>query len=97
VLAAGRRRRTAHLDVTWAAHEAGHPRLGLIVPRYQSTAVARNCLRRRIREIWRREIQQRCGAVDVVVRARREAYQAGFRELEAELVGWVGQLVARTR
>ena len=39
--------------------QAGHPRMGLIVPKFQSTAVARNRLRRRLREIWRRELQ--CG------------------------------------
>ena len=46
---------------------AGHPRMGLIVPKFQSTAVARNRLRRRLQEIWRREIQDptgRAGSAD---------------------------------
>ena len=73
-------------------HEAGHPRLGLIVPRFQSRAVARNRLRRQLKEIWRREIQQKCGPLDVVVRARREAYQAAFDELRSQLVTWVTSL-----
>lgn len=84
----GRRRRLAHLDVLWTDNEAGHPRMGIIVPRFQSTAVARNRLRRRLKEAWRRRVQDGLPALDVVVRARREAYQARFAELAAELASW---------
>ena len=55
--------------------------MGLIVPRFQSTAVARNRLRRRLTEIWRREIQPVQGATDLVIRVRREAYEARFTDL----------------
>ncbi len=65
---------------------AGHPRMGLIVPKFQSTAVARNRLRRRLTEIWRREIQAQQGARDLIVRARREAYGATFAELRQEVL-----------
>lgn len=65
---------------------AGHPRMGLIVPKFQSTAVARNRLRRRLSEIWRREIQGRQGPRDLIVRARREAYGATFAELRQEIL-----------
>ena len=61
----------------------------MIVPRFQFTAVARNRLRRRIREIWRREMLQRQPAVDLVVRARREGYQAPFGSLRKELLAWL--------
>jgi ribonuclease P protein component len=84
----GRRRRLAHIDVLWIDNEAGHPRMGIIVPRFQSTAVARNLLRRRLKEAWRRGVQDGLPAFDVVVRARREAYQAGFADLREELAGW---------
>jgi len=84
----GRRRRLAHLDVLWQDNSAGHPRMGLIVPKFQSTAVARNRLRRRLREVWRRELQGTMGAVDVVIRARPAAYQADFGALREELLGW---------
>jgi ribonuclease P protein component len=72
----------------WTDNPTGHPRMGLIVPKFQSTAVARNRLRRRLREIWRRELQARQPAWDLVIRARREAYQAPFAVLRAELVAW---------
>lgn len=67
---------------------AGQPRMGLIVPKFQSTAVARNRLRRRLREIWRRELQQDQPAWDVVIRARRETYRASFADLRAALAEW---------
>lgn len=84
----GRRRRLEHVDVIWTDNQAGHPRMGLIVPKFQSTAVARNRLRRRLRELWRREVMEAVPAWDVVIRARREAYQAGFGALRAQLLAW---------
>ena len=72
----------------WMENSAGHPRMGLIVPKFQSSAVARNRLRRRLREIWRREVQQRQPAWDLVIKARREAYAASFDALQAQLLTW---------
>ena len=66
----------------------GHPRVGLIVPKFQSSAVARNRLRRRLREIWRQELQPHQPAWDLVIKARREAYAASFSDLRAELLDW---------
>jgi ribonuclease P protein component len=77
--------------VAWRRNERGHPRFGVIVPRYQRSAVARNRLRRRLRELLRRGILQQLPPVDVVVRARRGAYDAAFTQLRDELT----QLVAR--
>jgi ribonuclease P protein component len=88
VTSRGRRQRTEYLDISWVANDAGHPRLGLIVPKFQSTAVARNRLRRRLREWWRRRGQFRVGAVDVVLRAKPAAYRARFPELGQALDAW---------
>lgn len=60
--------------------------MGLIVPRSQSTAVARNRLRRRLSEIWRRQVRPAQGATDLIIRARREAYGASFPELRAAML-----------
>jgi ribonuclease P protein component len=79
----------------WMENTTGHTRIGLIVAKHQSSAVARNRLRRRLREIWRREIRAAVPllpAWDVIVRARREAYGATFEELRAELRGWREQV-----
>jgi len=62
--------------------------MGLIVPKFQSTGVARNRLRRRLKELWRRELMGAMPAWDVVIRARKEAYGAGFDALRDELCGW---------
>lgn len=62
--------------------------MGLIVPRFQSSAVARNRLRRRLKEVWRREIQGRQPPWDLLIRARREAYSASFAELRDQLLAW---------
>jgi ribonuclease P protein component len=69
-------------------NSAGQPRMGLIVPKFQSTAVARNRLRRRLREIWRRDVQPGQPAWDLIIRARRDAYRASFAVLRAELAEW---------
>lgn len=62
--------------------------MGLIVPKFQSTAVARNRLRRRLKELWRRELMGMMPPWDVVIRARKEAYSAGFGALRDELRDW---------
>jgi len=90
---AGRRRRLEHLDVLWTDNQTGHPRMGLIVPKFQSSAVARNRLRRRLRELWRRELMQSIPSWDVVIRARREAYDAGFAALRLQLLAWRAAVV----
>jgi len=74
----------------WTDNMAGHPRMGLIVPRFQASAVARNRLRRRLKELWRLELQPHQPAWDLVIRARREAYAASFAELRGELLAWRG-------
>ncbi|HEU4680423.1 MAG TPA: ribonuclease P protein component [Gemmatimonadales bacterium] len=87
-LTQGHRRRFKHLDMIWMDNQTGQPRMGLIVPKYQSSAVARNRLRRRLRELWRREIQERQPAWDLVIRARREAYGASFAVLRSQVLAW---------
>ncbi|HVH67396.1 MAG TPA: ribonuclease P protein component [Gemmatimonadales bacterium] len=80
----GRRVHAPHLDLAWRPSPAGHARSAIVVPRYQFTAVARNRLRRRLREILRRQLAS-LPAVDLVVRAKRAAYAAPFAMLRAEL------------
>jgi ribonuclease P protein component len=95
----GKRSRTAHLDVFDSPSPGAFPRAGVIVPRHKQTVVARNLLKRRLREILRREVLPRLdGAgmwVDVLVRARREAYGAPFVELKSELVKWTEGRLSR--
>lgn len=55
--------------------------MGLIVPRHRQTAVARNRLKRRLRELVRTRLLPEAFPADVVLRARREAYDATFAML----------------
>lgn len=82
----GKRRRTDHLDLFTRPSPAGRSRLAVIVPRYRHSAVERNRLRRRLREIGRRQVLPVLAApTDVAVRARAAAYDATFSALRDEL------------
>ena len=85
--------RTGHLEFLWTDSVAGLPRMGLIVPKFQSTGVARNRLRRRLKELWRREVQGTTPPLDLLVRARRDAYAASFAMLRSEIHAWRAAVV----
>jgi ribonuclease P protein component len=57
----------------------------VVVPRYKQTAVARNLVKRRLRELVRLELLPGLGAVDVVQRAVPSAYGAPFEALRADV------------
>jgi len=80
--------RTGHLEFLWTDNAAGLSRVGLIVPKFQTTGVARNRLRRRLKELWRREGRVGAPPHDLLIRARREAYEAPFQALRAEMAAW---------
>ncbi|MGH7531444.1 MAG: ribonuclease P protein component [Gemmatimonadales bacterium] len=89
---AGRRHRTPHLELAWRHNALGHARTGLIVPRFGGSAVARNRLRRRLREIVRRDLLRQLPPIDLVIRVKRSASAAPFAVLRAELTGVAGTL-----
>lgn len=99
MLRRGKRSRTSHLDVFDSPSPLPFGRVGLIVPRYKRTVVQRNRLKRRLREIARRELLPRLDAAgrarDVLVRARREAYDASFAELSGQIMGWTERVCSR--
>lgn len=69
-------------------------RVGFIVPRYGESAVARNRLKRRLREIARLEILPRMGSMDIIIRARAVAYRVTFAELRRELTRMGERLIS---
>lgn len=89
----GKRSRTAHLDVFDSASPFAYPRVGVVVPKHRRTAVERNRLKRRLREVLRADVLPRLRELDqnadVIVRARKEAYLATFSQLRDELIAWV--------
>ncbi len=82
----GKRIRTDHLELRAVASPLDHPRVAFIVPKHGQTNVARNRLKRRLREIVRRRLLPVLPPVDVVVRARADAYRVSFASLEEELM-----------
>jgi ribonuclease P protein component len=95
----GKRSRTASLDVFDSPSPLEHPRVGVVVPKHRHDIVERNLVKRRVREILRTEVLPRlaaCGcAVDVLVRARREAYVASWDGLREELIAWTERRCSR--
>jgi ribonuclease P protein component len=67
-------------------NDLGNPRLGLSVSRKVGKAVARNAVRRRIREVFHALLPRMSGASDFVVSARPPAVDASFAELREEMI-----------
>jgi len=74
-----------HLDVRATASPLGHPRVGVVVPRYSGSAVDRNRLKRRLRELVRTHLLPVAPSADVVIRARPDAYTASFEALAGDV------------
>jgi ribonuclease P protein component len=95
----GKRRKTRHLDAFFAPSPFAFPRLGVVVPKHRRSIVQRNRLKRRLKEIGRTlvlpELRNRGAALDVLLRARPDAYQATFAELQAELRALTEELCSR--
>jgi len=62
------------------------------VPRYRHSAVARNLLKRRLRELARLRILPSGLPYDMVVRVKPEAYDIDFAQLAADVERALAQL-----
>jgi ribonuclease P protein component len=85
-----------HLQVFFSP-DTGAVRLGLSVPRRFGTAPSRNRVRRRLREIFRRNrgaFRGRGGRL--VVNVRPSAAAAPFQELSGDFLSAVARALART-
>ena len=69
--------------------------MGAVVPKHRHSVVERNRLKRRLRDLLRQVVLpglETGGVVgDVLVRARREAYEASYDSLRTELEGWLAR------
>lgn len=97
----GKRRKTRHLDVFVSASPAVHSRLGIVVPKHRHEIVERNLVKRRLREIGRTvllpALREGGLAVDLLIRARTEAYGARYEEMRDDLRTLVEELCSRGR
>jgi ribonuclease P protein component len=82
------RQGTAYRGKRFSVHafpnEHGNPRLGLSVSRKVGSAVTRNTVRRRLREVFRASASEIPGDLDLVVSAKPAAAEATFGELREE-------------
>ena len=97
----GKRSKTRHLDAFVSPSPAPFARLGVVVPKHKRTIVQRNRLKRRLREIGRTVLLPALGnhgaRIDVLLRARPEAYTASFADLSGELAALTEELCSRAR
>jgi ribonuclease P protein component len=74
----------------------GYCRLGIVVTRKVGSAVERNRIKRRIREVFR-GVAQRLPTADLIVVSTRECLDAPVEELEKDLLRAASKLVRRTK
>ncbi len=90
ILRRGGRKKTSLLDVFFLSSGESGSRVGVIVPKHQRRVVDRNRVKRRLRELSRKELLPRLREegvrLDLLIRARREAYEASYRQLQQELL-----------
>lgn len=89
---------TSHLDARFAVSAQLKPRVGLIVPKYKHSAIDRNRLRRRLRELIRVQLLPGVTGGDALIRAKADAYDVSFDGLRAEIDSiraWIAELERR--
>ena len=73
----------------------------MVVPKHKRTIVQRNLVKRRLRELGRTVLlpglRNQGAALDVLLRARPEAYTAAFADLRDEVAALTEELCSRAR
>jgi ribonuclease P protein component len=88
---------TERLEARASASLLLHPRVGVVVPKYRRNVVDRNRTKRQLRELARMRILPIAGRIDVLLRAKPEAYAASFDQLQAEvdaIAKWAAGIVS---
>jgi ribonuclease P protein component len=87
----GRSTSTRFLVLYWFDRDSvpGEPRLGLAVPKAAGNAVARNRIKRQLRELWRARIERIPASRDYVLIAKPGLPEA----VEANGFEWLGERV----
>ena len=85
---------TERLEARASASLLSHPRAGVIVPKHKHNIIERNRVKRRLRELVRINLLPGLQRIDVLIRAKPEAYDSSFAELAADL-GVIGEWASR--
>lgn len=83
----GLRRSSAQFAVFCRANSLGHSRFGISVKKALGGAVTRNRIRRRVREILRRNLLEIPTGWDFVIHPRRSVAEPKFASLTEDLLG----------
>jgi ribonuclease P protein component len=85
---------TERLEARASASLLLHPRAGVVVPKHRHNIVDRNRVKRRLRELVRIKLLPGLQRIDVLIRAKPEAYGSSFEQLALD-VGTIGEWVSR--
>ena len=88
---------TECLEARASASLLPHSRVGVVVPKHGRNIVDRNRTKRRLRELVRLRLLPAIGRVDLLVRAKPEAYRSTFDELAAQvdvIASWAAGIAA---
>jgi ribonuclease P protein component len=88
----GKRVRAAHLELRVATSPLSYARVGFIVPKHGETSVARNRLKRRLRELVRIRVLPTLLPQDVVIRTLPSAYAQSWETLRRDVTTLAGRL-----
>jgi ribonuclease P protein component len=91
----GRKTRRPFFLLFGMPNDLGRSRLGLTVTRQTGSAVARNRIKRVLRDVFRRNKDRFPVSVDVVVNARRSILRLSSERLEREFLGAVRELARK--
>jgi ribonuclease P protein component len=81
----GKRMQTESLEARVSASLLLHPRVGVVVPKYGRKIVDRNRTKRRLRELARLRLLPLIGKVDLLLRAKPQAYHSSFEQLTTQV------------
>jgi ribonuclease P protein component len=93
----GRKARRASFTVFGLPNDVGGCRLGLTVTRRSGTAVARNRIKRVLRDVFRRHRDRLPLAMDLVVNGHRSVLTTPARRLEHEFLDAVAEIARKVR
>ena len=88
--------RGAHLELRVAASPLSFARVGFIVPKHAQNSVARNRLKRRLRELVRLTVLPSLAPQDVVIRTLPTAYAQPWIALRRDVAQLALRLTQKT-